>query len=276
MSFSVLMSVYKNDSPADLMLALDSIYDAQTLKPDEIVIVFDGPLTTELYTALDTFKRGKEDIVKYYPQEVNRGLGEALRIGSEHCIYDYILRMDSDDISDPKRFKKQMEFVESHPEIDVVGTDIAEFQYNPNEANKRIRSCPKNHVDIVKMSKKRNPMNHVTVCIRSSALKRCGGYKTLMLLEDYFLWLKMIVAGCRLANINEVLVYVRVGNGFDFKRGSKERIKGWKVLQNFMVDNKLISKHKAFMNMIYINVFVHIPASIKKKIYNYFLRKSTR
>ena len=79
-------------------------------------------------------------------------------------------------------------------------------------------------------------MNHVSVCIKKSALLKCGGYKTLLLLEDYYLWLNMIVAGCNLANIPESLVYVRVGNGFDSKRGSKERIIGWKVLQNFMIE----------------------------------------
>ena len=81
MPYSVLMSVYKNDSPQFLALALESIYDKQTRKPDEIVVVFDGPLTDELNNVLNDFYVGKEDVVFYYPQEINRGLGEALRIG---------------------------------------------------------------------------------------------------------------------------------------------------------------------------------------------------
>ena len=233
--YSVLMSVYKNDDPSFLKLALESIYDNQTVKPDEIVIVFDGPLTDELYDVLNLFKEKKEEVVKCYPQKINKGLGEALRIGSKLCTGDYIFRMDSDDISDPKRFEKQILYVENNPEIDVLGTDIAEFNNSIYE-NMRVRSCPEKHDDIVKMGKKRNPMNHVSVCMKKTALEKCGGYKTLLLLEDYYLWLNMIASGCKLANIHESLVYVRVGNGFDFKRGSKDRIVGWKTLQNFMLE----------------------------------------
>lgn len=272
-TFSVLMSVYKNDSPEFLDLALRSIYDDQTKKPDEIVVVFDGPLNDKLYHVLDEFKIGKENVVKYYPQEINRGLGEALRIGSELCTGDYILRMDSDDISDSRRFEKQMAYVDSHPDVDAVGSDIAEFNKSPDELDKRVRACPANHDDIVQMGKKRNPMNHVSVCMKKSALERCGGYKTLLLLEDYYLWLHMIAAGCKLSNINEPLVYVRVGNGFDSKRGSKERIIGWRVLQNFMLEHGMISKKEARMNMLYIWGFVKTPAWLKKILYQKLLRK---
>lgn len=272
-TYSVLMSVYKNDSPDYLKIALESIYDNQTRKPDEIVVVFDGPLNDGLYGVLDEFKTGKEAVVKYYPQEVNRGLGEALRIGSEKCTGDYILRMDSDDVSDPHRFEKQIAYVEDHPEIDVLGTDIAEFNQDPNESDKRVRACPAKHDDIVQMGKRRNPMNHVTVCMKKSALVKCGGYQTLLLLEDYYLWLHMIAAGCKLANTNESLVYVRVGNGFDSKRGSRERIIGWKVLQDFMVEHGMITKNEARMNMIYIWGFVKTPAWLKKLLYEKLLRK---
>lgn len=267
------MSVYKNDSPEFLSLALKSIYEDQTRKPDEIVVVFDGPLTSELYNVLNCFKEGKEEIVKYYPQELNQGLGAALRIGSEQCTGDYIFRMDSDDISDPQRFEKQINFIENNRDIDVLGTDIAEFQFSEKETNKRVRVCPAKHHDIVRMGKRRNPMNHVSVCIKKSALINSGGYRTLLLLEDYYLWLNMIISGCKLANINESLVYVRVGNGFDFKRGSKERIEGWRLLQNLMVENRMVTSFEAEMNMLYIKLFVNTPVWLKKFLYGFILRK---
>ena len=272
MNFSVLMSVYKNDDPAFLKLALESIYDAQTKKPNEIVIVFDGVLTDELYEVLNAFREDKKEIVKYYPQEQNQGLGEALRIGSQYCTGDYIFRMDSDDISHPERFEKQIAYIAAHPEIDVLGTDIAEFNFTPNE-EMRLRVCPEKHSDIVKMGKKRNPMNHVTVCMKRAALESCGGYETVLLLEDYYLWLKMIGAGCQFANINEALVFVRVGNGFNSKRSSKVRIKGWKKLQKYMLKIKMINRREAFMNMVYIYGFVYCPAFLKKLVYDKFLRK---
>jgi Glycosyltransferases, probably involved in cell wall biogenesis len=271
--YSVLMSVYKNDDADFLKIALESIYDKQTRKPDEVVVVFDGPLKEPLYRVLNEFQKGREDVIKYYPQEVNRGLGEALRIGSELCKGDYLLRMDSDDISVSNRFEKQIAFVEAHPEIDAVGTDIAEFNENPYTEEMRTRVCAANHEDIIKMMKRRNPMNHVTACIKKESLMRSGGYQTLLLLEDYLLWINMALAGCRLANINESLVYVRVGNGFDSKRGSKERITGWRVLQDKMLQGGIITKRDAFVNMIYIRAFVKTPAWLKKALYSNFLRK---
>lgn len=273
MKYSVLMSVYKDDDADYLQRALTSIYDEQTKKPDEIVVVFDGPLTAQLYEVLHEFRCGKENIVFYYPQEVNRGLGESLKIGTEYCIGDYIFRMDSDDISHPQRFEKQIAYMEANPQIDVLGTDIAEFYTTPDEGNLRVRSCPPNHAEIVKMGKKRNPMNHVTVCMKKAALLKCGGYEELPLLEDYYLWLKMIVAGCCLGNLNEALVYVRIGNGFHAKRGSKIRIVGWKYLQQYMLKNGLIHRVEAFLNMIYICVFTYCPVKLKKIIYEKHLRR---
>ena len=272
MKCSVLMSVYKNDNPDFLKIALESIYEKQTRKPDEIVVVFDGELTPELYTVLDKFKENKEDVVFYYPQEVNQGLGQALRIGSEKCTGDYIFRMDSDDISVPERFEKQLACIEANPDIDVLGTDIAEFDISPDE-EKRLRICPEKHNDIIRMGKKRNPMNHVSVCMKRSALEKCGGYETLLLLEDYYLWLKMIASGCKLENMHEALVYVRVGNGFNSKRSSKVRIAGWKELQKFMLKHKLINKIEAAANMVYIVGFVYCPVGLKKLVYSKLLRK---
>ncbi len=273
MKISVLMSVYKNDDPIFLREALISIYEKQTRKPDEIVVVFDGPLSDELYDVLNRFQSDKEEIVFYYPQQTNKGLGEALRIGAEYCTGDYIFRMDSDDISVPERFAKQCAYIESNPNIDVLGTDIAEFYEKTDEDNKRVRMCPKEHSDIVKMGKKRNPMNHVTVCMKKESLMKCGNYESLLLLEDYYLWLKMISRGCKLANINESLVYVRVGNGFNSKRGSKARIEGWKVLQKFMLKHKMITRFEAMMNMVYIRIFVNTPTELKKVLYEKVLRK---
>lgn len=272
MKCSVLMSVYKNDDAGFLKLALESIYEKQTLKPDEIVLVFDGPLTQALYATVDAFVADKADVVRLIKLKKNGGLGNALKVGSEQCTYDYILRMDSDDISDAHRFEKQIAYVESHPEIGCVGTYISEFDEHPNEYT-RVRVVPEEHADIVEMGKKRNPMNHVSVCIKKEALVKCGGYDTLLLLEDYYLWLKMIVAGCKLANIPESLVYVRVGNGFNSKRGSKTRIKGWKVLQNYMLEHGMINKRQARMNMVYIKVFVYSPGWLKKFAYEKILRK---
>ncbi len=272
MKCSVLMSVYEKENPEFLKLALESIYDNQSRKPDEIVVVFDGKLTDELYRVLDDFRCGKEDIVFYYPQEINRGLGEALKVGAEKCTGDYIFRMDTDDISLPDRFEKQIAYMEKNPDIDVLGTNIAEFNVSTEE-KMRLRVCPVKHKDIVKMSKKRNPMNHVTVCIKRSALEKSGGYKAMMLVEDYYLWLRMIVSGCKLENMDETLVYVRVGNGFLSRRSANIRIASWDKIQKFMLKHKMINVAEAVVNMTCMVVFTYCPKGLQKWAYDKLLRK---
>lgn len=272
MKYSVLMSVYKNDNPEFLKTALESIYDNQTRKPDEIVVVFDGKLTDELYTVLNNFRKNKEKVVFYYPQETNQGLGEALRIGSEKCTGDYIFRMDSDDISVSERFEKQINYIENHPEIDVLGGTIGEFNNSLNE-ELRLRVCPSTHENIVRFAKKRNPMNHMTVCIKRSSLKKCGSYKTLILLEDYYLWLRMITEGFLFANLVDILVYARVGNGFIDRRGNKKQIKGWYFLQKYMKKNKMVSSWRVLANMGNILILTHCSKYIRGFVYKTILRK---
>lgn len=270
--FSVLMSVYKNDDPIFLRMALESIFNHQVTKPTDIVIVFDGPLNNELYLVLNDFRNGKENIVRFFPLEKNQGLGQALRIGINHCQGEYICRMDADDISTPDRFLKQIAYMQANPEIDVLGTDIAEFEFSIKE-EMRVRICPKSHIDIVKMCKRRNPMNHVSICMKKEAVLECGNYESILLLEDYYLWIKMIANGKKFANINECLVYVRIGNGFNEKRSSNKRIEGWKKLQKYMYEYKMISKFDIYINMSLIYFFVYSPIWIKKIIYSKILRK---
>lgn len=271
MKYSVLIAVYEKDTADCLRSSLESIYEAQTRKPDEIVIAIDGPIGCQLREVIDHFCKDKENIVKIVASETNRGLGEALRMGTAECSGDYIFRMDADDISLPERFDIQAKYVETHPEIDVLGGDIAEFCDDPDKTVS-VRSCPSAHKDICRMSKKRNPMNHVSVCIKKSALERCGGYRPLLLAEDYFLWVRMISQGCLFANLNVPLVNVRTGENFYKKRGSKTLVKSWRTIQKYMLEKSLLTKWEALMNMMYIRVFVFSPRGFRKLVYKLLLR----
>lgn len=275
MKVSVLMSVYQKDDPTFLKISLQSIYEKQSRKPDEIVVIFDGPLTKELYAVLDAFARDKQGVVRYFPQQENRGLGEALRVGTEYCTGEYIFRMDADDISHPRRFERQIEYLEAHPRTDVLGGNIAEFDHSP-KAIKRHRICPATQAEILKRSRHRNPMNHMTVCIRKEALLTCGGYQTLLYAEDYYLWLRMLAKGCIFANLRENLVYVRVGNGFNARRSSRKIISSWKVLQKFMLKHGMIKRYEAWLNLLCMGVFIHIPGGLKEWVYTTFLRKKEK
>ncbi|MBR5178605.1 MAG: glycosyltransferase [Lachnospiraceae bacterium] len=279
MKYSILMSVYREDSPEYFKVALDSIYQKQTKKPDEIVIVEDGPVTEELRQVVRDFVKETKlenpdcnNLVKVIVLKKNAGLGIALREGANNCIGDYIIRMDSDDISLPERIEILDSYLSQHPEIDALGTDIGEFIEDPGKIV-RHRVCPADHESIVKMSKKRNPMNHVSCAIKRSSLEKIGNYRSLSLIEDYFLWVRMIAHDMRLANINQSLVAVRIGNGFEKRRRDVDRVKSWKVLQKYMLKHKMINHFQAALNMLYIRLFVYSPACFKKLAYNKMLRR---
>lgn len=119
-SFSVLMSVYKKDNPKYLDLALNSI-ELQTVKPSEIILVEDGPVSEELQFVVDKHISQSNVNFKSVKLKKNHGLGEALRIGTNYVSTNWIARMDSDDVSVPKRFEMQLNEIIKNPELAVIG-----------------------------------------------------------------------------------------------------------------------------------------------------------
>lgn len=218
MNISVLMSVYINERPDFLQGAIESLL-SQTRMPDEIVIVKDGPLTADLNAVIDRYCHRYGSIFLIVPLEKNAGLGQALNIGLVHCTHEVVARMDSDDICHPHKFEKQIDFLEKNPDFDIVGGWIAEFDDSPERITS-IREVPSSYGDIYSFGKFRNPMNHMTVMFRKDAVLGAGNYQHLLLLEDYFLWVRMLMNGARFANIPEPLVFVRTGNSmFQRRRG---------------------------------------------------------
>ena len=272
-STSVLIAVYHKDNADFFRTALESIYEQQAVKPDEIVIVCDGPLTRELDVVIDSFSADKQDIVKVVRLNESAGLGPALKAGSLQCTGSRIFRMDADDISDPKRFEIQLKYLLQHPEVDVLGGNIAEFSNSPEEEHMTIRACPQEEEEIHSFMKTRNPMNHVSVCIRRQALLDGGNYRELKGVEDYELWVRMIYRGYHFANIPETLVYVRVGNGMYARRGMHEVVKNRNHLQDIMCSYGMIDHKAAFMHKCMFTVFANLPVQMKKGIYRSLLRK---
>lgn len=217
MKFSVLMSVYKNDNPEYLIQAINSITLEQIVKPNEIIIVVDGLIPIELEEVLEQYKE-KCDYLKTVYLKENRGLGEALKVGLEHCTYNIVARMDSDDISVPNRFEKQIREFEKNNEIDIVGGQIYEFIDN-KENIICSREVPLENKKIYKYAKKRCPFNHVTVMFKKDKILNCGGYLSWYNNEDYYLWIRMMENKAKFKNIPEFLVYVRVGDAMYQRRG---------------------------------------------------------
>jgi len=214
MNFSVLMSVYRKENPSFLEECLLSL-QAQTLQATEIVLVQDGPLTPELDAVIERYS--KHLPIKSVKLETNKGLATALNVGLTHCSHELVARMDTDDVALPERFEKQIRFMLENSEIHVVSSWIEERgqKLEPGGFLKRV---PARHEEIVKFSKRRNPINHPASVYRKSSVLAVGGYP-LIFPEDYALWSCMLVEGCRFANIQEVLLHMRTGDDFIVRRG---------------------------------------------------------
>lgn len=215
MNFSVLIPVYDKENPEYLKAALESIWNNQTLRPSEIVLVKDGILTHELDVVIEQFNLIVP--LKICRLDQNVGLGRALAIGLNCCSYELIARMDSDDISCSNRFEKQIRRMIEDPDLDVIGTNITEFHNHPDIACSH-RRLPSQFSDINKFAKKRNPLNHMTVLFKKSAVIDAGNYQPFFGYEDYLLWIRMLRNGSKIANIPEELVFARVGNNMFARR----------------------------------------------------------
>ncbi len=208
MIISVLISVYNKENAQFLNESFESLYN-QTRPAEEIICIKDGELSAELNQVLEKWKRLLP--LKVYGYEKNMGLAYALSFGIQYCSGDYIVRMDSDDISVKDRIEKQVEFINANPDVVLFSSYISEFFDDPDKIN-YIKELPIKHEDIFKYSLKRNPFNHMAVCFNKKAIIASGGYQDVPFFEDYDLWVRVLRKNYLTANIPEVLVKARIGN----------------------------------------------------------------
>ncbi len=224
MKFSVLLSVYEKERPTFLRDSLESVYEKQTLKPNEIILVKDGPLTNELEKVIADVVNKYPNVFKTVKLNENKGLGFALNKGLEECSNELVARMDTDDIATPDRFNKQISFMLNNKDIDVLGGMLEEFESKPGDL-KQYRLLPEKQDNIIKFAKFRNPINHPTVVYKKSKVLKLGGYKTDVLFwEDYLLWIEMLNKGYKFHNLAENVLHFRVQEGnkmIEKRRGVK-------------------------------------------------------
>lgn len=272
MKFSVLLSLYFKESPLFLDCALESIWDKQTKKPNQIVLVLDGTITDKLQLVVDKWKGKLPEFLSIVSLEKNVGLGKALNLGLKHCSNEWVFRMDTDDICKADRFEKQIQFIKENPDVVLFGGQILEFDQTPNDSTV-IKSVPTTHTDIKKFAQKRCPFNHMTVAYKRSIIQELGGYQHHLFMEDYNLWLRVIGAGYKVANLPDVILFARVGNGMHARRKGLEYIKSEKKLLDLKKELKL--QHPIHANMLFLirSIFRLLPSTMLGKIYNNFLRK---
>lgn len=269
--FSVSMCVYGGDKPEWFCTAVDSVRN-QSVPPDEIVLVVDGPVPKELDAVICGYE--KELLFHIIRLEKNMGHGEARRISLNACKHSLVALMDADDICDPNRFEKQIKIFAEDPELTIVGGNITEFVDTPDNLV-GMRTVFETDSEIKQDMKKRCPMNQVTVMFRKVAVDAVGGYIDWFCEEDYYLWLRLMLSGGKFANIPEALVNVRVGKEMYQRRGGMRYFKSEAKLQKWMQDNKIIGFGTYAVNVAKrLIVQVLLPNRIRSWVFQKFARKS--
>ena len=224
--YSVLMSVYYKEQPEYLKLSVESML-RQTVPPAEFILVCDGPLTKELDNVIDNFCVCYPNLIKIVRLEKNVGLGSALNTGLQYCGNDLVARMDSDDIAREDRCQRQLDVLANNPEVGMVSGTVEEFSRDVNVVEAR-RVLPETHGEILSFAKKRSPFNHPCIMYRKSAVEAAGGYEPFYQMEDYWLWIRMLMNGTIGYNIPQPLLWMRAGNQMYQRRS------GWKYAKSQM------------------------------------------
>lgn len=272
MKFSVCMCVYHGDNPTNFTTAVESIFQYQTRKPDEIILVVDGPVSDEMNATIDCLEK-VTGCMKVVRLAENRGHAAARQAGLEAASNEVIALMDADDISLPDRFEKQISYIESHPDVAVVGGQITEFVGTPENIVGR-REVPLTHEKINIWLKGRCPFNQVSVTMLRSPGSAVGGYLDWYCDEDYYLWIRLALAKYKFANLPDVLVNVRVGKEMYQRRGGWRYFKSEARLQRYMLNNKLISLPRYIYNVAgRFAVQVAMPNKLRGYIFQKLFRK---
>lgn len=270
--FSVLMSVYKKEKPQFLDQALNSI-EKQTVLPTEIVLVEDGAIPIALQDIIDKHRANFINNFKVIKSIHNQGLGASLRLGTKFVSTNWIARMDSDDISVPKRFEIQLNEIIKNPDLAVVGGQIREFAGKPSNIV-GYRRVPTSETMLRNFIKWRSPFNHPSVLLNKAVLQEVGGYIPYGNLEDYYLWSRIIVRNYHVENVDRILLNMRVDEGMYQRRGKLSNIRYFYRLRNFLYMHNILSWREKIEGNLLMTLNVLMPGSLRKIIYQNVLHKN--
>lgn len=204
---SVIMSVYKNDNKDHFKCAVDSLLN-QTYLPSEIIIVVDGLVNKGIDVLLKEYS--KLDVFNIIKLKKNKGLANALNTGFLESKYEFIARMDSDDICIPSRFEKQIDFFKTNKDIQILGGQIIQFKNKIEEKVLR-RKLPIKHIEMISLMKTRSPFAHPTVMFKKEVMTKTQGYSTVYFPEDYDFFVRSFLHGFKFANLDENILFFRLG-----------------------------------------------------------------
>lgn len=267
--FTVFIPIYLQDDEHNFELALKSVINNSTV-PDEIMIILDGPVTDEMGQLVKLYIEKFPHVIKTIRQIHNMGRGYTAANAVKKAKNELIARMDADDIANDQRFEKQLGLMQQNSDLSVVGGQIVEFDEHL-ELNLR-RIVPILHKDIVGFSRLRSPINQPTVLFRKSAVLKAGNYRSLNVLEDYDLWMRMIEKNMLFQNIDEDLVYMRAPKDLYQRRGGLQYFNSYRKFRKELLRKDLISVVDYSKSIIGMSISSFVPNLIREKIYKVLLR----
>jgi glycosyltransferase involved in cell wall biosynthesis len=268
--FSLLISVYNGDRPDYLRRAFRSAVGEQTLRPDQVVIVQDGPVGAELADCLEELRSASPVPVTFVPLEHNQGLGPALDRGLAASRYDVVARMDADDVAMPHRFEVEVPLIQ---DADIVGSGLLEFVADTDDIVGQ-RVPPLGADKIRRYARMHDPFNHPTVIYRRSAVLAAGGYGDLKLMEDYALFARMLAGGARPVNVAEPLVYYRVGAKAFKRRGGMRLLRSELRLQREFRRQGFTSPAQFLRNVLVRGGYRLVPWWLRRAVYRPVLARA--
>lgn len=270
-NYSVLMSVYYKEHPDYLRQSMQSIYD-QTVPTDDFVLVCDGPLTPELDAVIADMQQQFGPCLNVCRLLKNGGLGKALNFGIGQCKNDLVARMDSDDVSRPDRCERQLAVFQDHPEYSLVSGIVEEFSDTITNVSVR-RIVPEHQNDIIAFAKKRNPFNHPCIMYKKSDVEAAGGYQDFYLLEDYYLWIRMLQQGFIGYNLQEPLLWMRAGSDMYKRRGGWKYVQSQRNLFKYMAQTGFITGSQYQIQSMIRLIGAIVPNWLRAFLFKQILRK---
>lgn len=208
-SISLLMSTGGDETAAGLEKSLDSLR-AQTLPPDQIVLVVDGPVDSAREALIERFGLLYESgpttfTLLRLPR--SQGFVSAMNAGLELCRGAYTMRMDGGDVNLPDRIAVKASYLRDHPDTDFVSSWTEESFDDGRPSS--LRTSPVTHEAILQALRWRNVIVHPTICVRTELLRAVGGYRNRFGLPDYDLFVRLAQAGARFHVIPKALLKIR-------------------------------------------------------------------
>lgn len=263
-AFTLLLPVYWGDRPDFFRQAFRSAVHDQTRRPDQVVVVRDGVLPGELAGCVDEVCATSPVPVTTVQLDESRGLGPALDAGLAASRNDVVARMDADDVAMPDRFEVQVPLVEAG--ADIVGAGLLEFGTDVDDVVGR-RVPPTDPAEILRYARLHDPFNHPTVIYRRSAVVAAGGYGDLPLMEDYWLFSRMLANGAQPRNLARPVVFYRVGAGAYQRRGGRTLLRSELALQKRLRAEGLTTRGQYIRNVVVRGGYRLVPWWLRRTVY---------